>query len=42
MLLSEYFISFRQAIEKFDAYGFAEFIDISEETRIGKQGIIKI
>jgi hypothetical protein len=42
MLLHEYLASVRQAIEKFDIYGYAETIDIREEVRAGRQAIIKI
>jgi len=42
MLLREYFVILREAIEKFDTYGFAESIDIREEIRAGKQAIIVI
>ena len=42
MLLRKYFIYVREAIEKIDKYGFAESVDIREEKRAGKQGIVKI
>jgi hypothetical protein len=42
MLLREYFAHIRDAVDKFDRYGFAESVDIREETRAAKQGIVKI
>lgn len=40
MLIGEYLISFRRAIELLDDYGFAETIIFKEERRAGKQVII--
>jgi hypothetical protein len=42
MSLREYIIKVREAIDRFDAYGFSESTDIREEIRAGKQAIIKI
>lgn len=41
MPLREYLRHLREAIDRFDDYGFAETIDIREEVRAGKQAIIK-
>jgi len=41
MLIGEYMISFRRAIELLDDYGFAETITYQEERRAGKQIIVK-
>jgi len=39
MLIGKYLVSFRQAIERLDDYGFAESIIYKEERRAGKQVI---
>lgn len=41
MSISEYLASVRRAVERLDTYGFAESIIFQEETRAGKQAIIK-
>ncbi len=41
MLLHNYLESFRQGIEKLGNYGYAESIQIKEEIRPNKQGILK-
>ena len=40
MLIGKYLVSFRQAIERLDDYGFAESIIYKEERRAGKQVIV--
>jgi len=41
MSLREYLVTFRQALERIDTYGFSESIVFHEELRAGKQAIIK-
>ena len=40
MLLNEYLALFREAIAKFENYGYAESVEIREEIRANKQAIL--
>ncbi|MBF0234577.1 MAG: hypothetical protein HQK65_16270 [Desulfamplus sp.] len=40
MSLNTYLARFSQALEKFEDYGFAEYIDFHQEIRPGKQAVI--
>ena len=40
MSLNEYLALFRKAMEKFEQYGYADIVDISEEIRANKQAIL--
>ncbi len=42
MLLNEYLNRFRKGIQKIENYGYADSIDIREEIRANKQGILNV
>ena len=42
MLLNEYLVIFRKALEKIEDYGFSDSIEIREEIRANKQAVLNV